>query len=80
MMDFFKKEVASPPFSVSSIVSFLRLLLLPVQTLKSCVQLMACQLVRERGEREGGREGGMRKREGGSEEWKEGGMGGGERE
>ena len=46
MTDFWKKEVACAPFSLAAINSFVKLLQLPLLTLKSCVQLIAYHLVR----------------------------------
>ena len=46
MTDFWKKEVACAPFSLAAINSFVKLLQLPLLTLKSCVQLIGYHLVR----------------------------------
>jgi hypothetical protein len=44
LTDFWKKEVACPPFSLHAVVSYVKLLQLPLLTLKSCVQLIAYHL------------------------------------
>lgn len=45
LMDFWKKEVACPPFALPAVISYVKLLQLPLMTLKSCVQLLAYHLV-----------------------------------
>ena len=45
LTDFWRKEVAGPPYALPAVVSFVKLLQLPLLTLKSCVQLLAYHLV-----------------------------------
>ena len=45
LTDFWKKEVACPPFSLPAVTSYVKLLQLPILTLKSCLQLLAYHLV-----------------------------------
>ena len=41
-------QVACPPYTIPSVTSFLRLLQLPLNTMRSCVQLMMYHLVSHR--------------------------------